>query len=123
MEINLKKQILTYSFAFALVMGIYAGATHVSAQMTGAYGDASVGSKEVKRAAKFAVSQQSTSTKAKLTLVQIVKAEQQVVAGMNYRLILTVADKHGKKSTATTVVYQDLKNHLSLTSWKAGDHE
>lgn len=118
----MKKQILTYSFAIAVVLGVHAVANSVSAQMiTGGYSDASVTSKEVKRAAKFAVSRHSTTSK--VTLVKIVKAEQQVVAGMNYRVVLSVADKRGKKGTATAVVYQDLKNHLSLTSWTAGDHE
>ncbi len=122
MEIIVKKQILSYSFAIALVLGIYASVTHVSAQMAGAYGDTSASSKEVKRAAKFAVDQRTLKTGSKVKLIKIVKAEQQVVAGMNYRIVLRAADKYGRRSTATAVVYQNLKNKLSLTSWKTGDY-
>lgn len=118
----MKKQILTYSFAVALVLGAYASATRVSAQMAGAYADTSTSSKEVRRAAKFAVDQRTLKTGSKVKLVAIVKAEHQVVAGMNYRMVLRVADKRGRHRTATAVVYQDLKNKLSLTKWKTGEH-
>lgn len=121
MEIIVKKQILSYSFAIAILLGVYASVNHVAAQMiVGGYADTSASSKEVKRAAKFAVDQRTSRTGGKVKLVKIVKAEQQVVAGMNYRLVLRVADKRGRHRTATVVVYQNLKNKLSLTSWKTG---
>ncbi len=86
--------------------------------MTGAYGDTSTSSKEVKRAAKFAVQQRTLRTGNRVTLIRVVRAEQQVVAGMNYRLVLRVADRRGRRRTATAVVFQSLKDQLSLTSWK-----
>ena len=121
MEIFVKKQILYYTFAVALVMGIYAGANCISAQMAGGYSDISASSKEVKRAARFAVQQRLFRTGNKVTIVRIVKAEQQVVAGLNYRMVLRVADRRGRRRTATVIVYKDLKNQLSLTSWSSGE--
>lgn len=117
----MKKQILYYTFAIALVVGVNAGANRVSAQIAGGYSDISASSKEVKRAVRFAVQQRMLRTGNKVTLVKIVKAERQVVAGLNYRIVLGVADRRGRRRTATVVVYQDLKDHLSLTSWKTGD--
>jgi len=121
MEIFVKKQILYYTFAIALIMGVYAGANRVSAQMAGGYSDLSASSKEVKRAARFAVQQRILRTGNRVTLVKIVKAERQVVAGLNYRIVLRVADRRGRRRTTTVVVYQDLKDHLSLTRWSSGD--
>ena len=118
----MKKQFLYYSLAIVVVFGIYATANGVAAQMmTGAYGDTSTSSKEVKRAAKFAVQQRTLRTGNTVKLVKVVKAEQQVVAGINYRLVLRVADRRGRRRRATVVVFQSLKNQLSLTSWKAGE--
>jgi hypothetical protein len=88
--------------------------------ITGAYGDADVTDTEVVAAAKFAI-----ATKKKkdpmLKLVSIEKAQQQVVAGMNYALCLKVhgkGDKAGKNHLVHTVVYHDLKNKMSLTSFE-----
>ncbi len=118
----MKKQFLYYSLAIIFVCGASAATSRVSAQvMTGAYGDASASTKEVKRAAKFAVQQRTLRTGNTVMLVKVVKAESQVVAGMNYRLVLRVADRRGQRRTATAVVFQSLKNQLSLTSWKAGE--
>ena len=118
----MKTRVLSYSVSIALAFGIYPSASYVSAQITGGYGDASASSKEVKRAAKFAVEQRTLRTGNKVALVRVVKAEMQVVAGLNYRMVLRVSDKWGRRRTATAVVYQELKNRLSLTSWKPGEH-
>jgi hypothetical protein len=64
----------------------------------GAYGPASTTSKEVVQAAEFAVAAQqkvirtaSGNSSARLRLVRIDAAEQQVVAGINYHLRFIVA--------------------------------
>ncbi len=65
-------------------------------------------------AAKFAVAKHD----ANLTFQAIEKAEQQVVAGMNYRMTLRVLDA-GKARQATAVVWHKLGNAgHELTSWK-----
>ncbi len=119
----MKKQILYYSIAIALLIGVYAGANRVAAQdgqITGGYGDASVTDKDVKSAAAFAVRTRAARTNKKLTLVKIQKAEIQVVAGLNYRLCMRVRDARGRRSTVTAVVYKSLQNRRSLSRWKAG---
>ena len=118
----MKTRVLSYSVSIALAFGIYASASCVSAQITGGFGDASASSKEVKRAAKFAVEQRTLRTGNKVALVRVVKAEIQVVAGLNYRMVLRVSDKRGRRRTATVVVYQNLKNRLSLTGWKSSEN-
>ena len=51
------------------------------------------------------------------TLVKILQAQQQVVAGMNYKLVLRVrAD--GSERDAEVVIYQNLKHQYEVTSWR-----
>lgn len=66
---------------------------------------------EVLKAAQFAVKAHD----AKLTLQSINAAEQQVVAGINYKLKLTTSD--GRKADA--VVWCKLDGSYELTSWQA----
>jgi hypothetical protein len=55
-----------------------------------------------------------------ISLISIDKAEQQVVAGMNYKVCLKV--RNGKRVRyATAVVYRDLKGKRSLSSWDWGE--
>ena len=88
--------------------------------MTGGYGDTSVADKDVRKAANVAVTSRSRSTGKTLTLVRIVKAEVQVVAGLNYRVCMTVREGRKRARTVTAIVYKDLKNRRSLSRWKSG---
>ncbi|MEY4387955.1 MAG: hypothetical protein RLY20_3238 [Verrucomicrobiota bacterium] len=93
---------------------------------SGGYAAASVTNKEVCTAAAFAIEahqkalQETNITKgAKLELVAILKAEQQVVAGMNYCLQLKVK-LNGKEKTAETLVWWQpwrKPDPYKLTSW------
>ncbi|MEQ1921743.1 MAG: cystatin domain-containing protein [Pyrinomonadaceae bacterium] len=120
----MKKQILYYSFAIALLIGVYAGATHVAAQdgqITGGYGDAAVDSKETKKIARFAVKARAKRTNKSLKLVRIVKAETQVVRGLNHRICMDVREGRKKSRRVTVVVWEDINNRpLQLTNWKTG---
>jgi len=69
-------------------------------------------------AANFAV-QTRAKKDASLKLISIERAERQVVAGANYRLCLAV-NSNNKRQEATAVVYQNLQNKFSLTSWTIG---
>jgi hypothetical protein len=83
----------------------------------GGYSKVSVTQPEVKAAAEFAVAAQS---EAKLELVKVLRAEQQVVAGMNYKLTLSVKDD-GKSKTVEAIVWEQpwrKPNRYQLTSWK-----
>jgi hypothetical protein len=88
--------------------------------ITGGYGDADVTDADVVAAAKFAIATKKKKDPA-LKLVSIEKAQQQVVAGMNYALCLKVhgkGDKAGKNHLVHTIVYLNLKNKMSLTSFE-----
>lgn len=117
----MKKHIIFCSFVALFLFGIFAAESRVSAQeMTGGYGDASVLDKDVRKAANIAIANRSRSTGKTLTLVKIIKAEVQVVAGLNYRVCMSVREGRKRAKTVTAVVYKDLRNRRSLTNWKTG---
>jgi len=88
----------------------------VQPALAGGYSSAEI-DPEVRKVAEFAVKAQAKGTGKSLQLVKILKAEHQVVAGLNYRLEIEVADgsKHLK---ARAVVWKKLGGSLSLTSWE-----
>jgi hypothetical protein len=104
-----------------LMLGVVM-ASPVAAQ-PGAPAPAGVKDKEVVKAAQFAVKAASKDG-AKVTLVKVLSAKTQVVAGINY--ILTLQVKQGKKvRTAKTVVWEQAwrKVPYELTSWKFTDEK
>jgi hypothetical protein len=92
----------------------------------GGYTTASVTNNEVVAAANFAIKAQQSTMKEKkdldppnLELVKILQAEQQVVAGANYRLKLKVK-LNGKTTTAEAIVWWQAwrkPDPYQLTSW------
>ena len=86
--------------------------------IVGGYADASNSDPEVVAAARFAINTEKTKLHARITLLSIRHAEVQVVAGLNYRLCLKVKIK-GKARNVNVVVYKNLKQKYSLTSWSA----
>jgi len=114
---------LRYSLLIVIAIGslsLYGAAQ--TPPITGGYGNASVSSKEVRNAAKFAVRTHGKQEGKPITLVKINRAEQQVVSGMNYRLCMTV--RHGKKGEAhdvIAIVYQPIRKPMELTSFEHGD--
>lgn len=92
--------------------------------MVGGYSKVPVTDPEVRAAAEFAISAQSKATRrlserqpSKLELLRILRAEEQVVAGMNYRLTLRVKQGSNER-IAEVVVFQALKPAKDeLTSW------
>lgn len=81
----------------------------------GGYSESAIDA-EAKAAAVFAVEAEAKTTGRRLRLVEVDKVERQVVAGLNYRLELTVEDG-GKTIHVQTVVWQKLDGTFSLTSW------
>ena len=120
----MKRQLIFCSFILALVFGVSAAFTTVSAQteepMTGGYANASITDINVKKAAAFAVRTRSKNTGKRITILNIRKAETQVVAGLNYRICMSVREGRRSVRTVTVVVYRDLRQKLSLTRWKRG---
>ncbi len=115
------------TFLMIAVIGIIFGcAANTFAQipepMVGGYRTIDASDKAVVAAADFAVKKQAKTRKAVINLVAVNSAMQQVVAGMNYQMCLSVevADRKMKKTvpqTVQTVVFRDLKGKYKLTSW------
>ena len=90
----------------------------VSAQIrTGGYKAVPTDDPEVVAAADFAVNEQGRKQEISISLVSIEHAEQQVVAGINYRLCLKV-EIDGETQEIKVVVYRNLSKEYSLTSWE-----
>jgi hypothetical protein len=98
--------------------------------MPGGYSKASVTDKEVMAAADFAIGAQQKAMQdskgdktGKLELVKILGAEQQVVAGMNFRLKLQVKTDGVEKQAEAVVWWQSWRkpDPYQLTSWKWSD--
>jgi hypothetical protein len=122
---KIKLSILTI-FAALLIFG--GGARVCRAQeepVTGGYAKADAADKEVVAAANFAVKKRSRTTKTGTTLIAVKNAEVQVVAGLNYQICMKVRFQRKSKKTdeqfVQVVVYRNLKNVFSLTSWAAKD--
>ena len=111
--------------AFALLLIVFACSSAAFAQrepVVGGYAEVSVKDKTVVKAAKFAVTQRAKTQNTKVNLVEIKNAKMQVVAGRNYEICL-MTNYLNKRSNqlvdqfVRVVVYRNLKNKYSLTSW------
>ena len=92
---------------------LFCGNTRASAQVLGGYSPAPVNDPQVQAAAKFAV----RSHDPQLKLIGVAQAQQQVVAGQNFRLTLKVEDQ-GANRVADAVVWLKLDGKHDLTSWQ-----
>lgn len=105
--------IATITASFLLVGCV---STPEQSPTVGGYSEVSTSDPEVNAAAQFAVSTHADDTGEVMELQHVIQAEQQVVAGMNYRLRLGVIEG-GRSGTADAVVYRDPEGQYSLTSW------
>jgi len=95
-------------------------------QISGGWVSAAATKPEVVAAANFAVAEQAKviqkeqKTVAKLSLVAIISAEEQVVSGMNYHLTLKVKLNGKRKKAEATVWWQAWNKDApyKLTAWK-----
>jgi hypothetical protein len=90
--------------------------------VAGGYVDADATNADVVAAANFALKKRGKAQKAVVSLVSISRARMQVVAGTNYEVCVEIdvkrkADKKADRQFARAVVYRNLKNKFSLTSW------
>ncbi|KAK1381883.1 Cysteine proteinase inhibitor [Heracleum sosnowskyi] len=60
---------------------------------------------EIQAIAKFAVSEHNNESKTHVTYMKIVKGEKQVVAGINYRLIIEAKDRNEMIQHYEAIVY------------------
>lgn len=105
-------------------IGLCAAGPAVRERLVGGYAETSTTNAEVIAAAELAVTAQTAEMRkgdpaASLTLVKILSANQQVVAGMNYRMNLKVKTG-GVEREAEAVVWWQAWNRQTpyrLTSW------
>lgn len=112
MKLNIRAFIGLAAFA-----AVFAFTSASSAQMVGGYKAIAVTDAGAVAAADFAISAQSAKTEVEYQLEELVKAERQVVQGMNYRLCMEVSNGSDDSFYVQAVVYVDLKGNRKLTSW------
>ena len=89
-----------------------------AAQVAGAWAPADAFSPEVQEAARFAVQTFAVQNKARVLYKDVVKARQQVVAGLNFELQLQVTLDGASRSVSATVWRQpDGTYRLQSWSW------
>ncbi len=113
----MKKYLLNKMMLLIFVLVL---ALTTSAQIkTGGYKVAATDDERVVAAANFAIEKRvETNTEQEgLTLDSVDKAEIQVVAGINYRICMTVSIED-ESQQVQAVVYQNLKKIYSLKSWE-----
>ncbi len=88
-------------------------------QIAGGYAETSNTDPDALAAARFAVRSEAQKLHTRISFRSIQRAEVQVVAGLNYRLCMTVRIKR-KTREVSVVVYKNLKQNYSLTSWAVG---
>ena len=123
---NLKIAVSPLLLTLVAVSTSYAAPIAV-APIAGGYAPTSVSKPDIKLAAKAAVMQHGAKEKKSIKLVAIERAEQQVVAGVNYRMTLKIKHgkiKHGAKAERAkaervkAVVYKNLQGKFALSSWE-----
>ncbi len=111
-----------YLQLFALLAVVFGTASINFAQTVGGFKKVPTDNTGVVAAANFAVETQAEKTEAGIELLTVHKAEQQVVAGMNFKMCLQVNVADGTtddpfEQYANVVVYRTLKNEFTLKSW------
>jgi len=118
------KKIMTLIAPWLFLLAACADVTSAPRSIPGGYAAVPVNQSEVTQAAAFAVEAERQALKAarqpaSLELVSVLSAEQQVVAGVNYRLSLKVK-RNGQEQVADAVVWWQAwrqPDPYRLTSW------
>ena len=88
----------------------------VNQVLAGAWVPADTFSPEVQEAARFAVQTFAVQNKARVLYKEVTQARQQVVAGLNFELLILVTWE-GTHRTAQATVWRKLDGNYSLQSW------
>ncbi len=112
--------LFSYTRAMKIFLGLVLLGSLSLAQIAGGFSKADVKDPQVIAAAKYALETKNTAMKRSgnraYTLLEIEKAQIQVVAGLNYRVCIKV--KLGSiVRSADTLVYQNLQQQYRLSSW------
>jgi hypothetical protein len=113
------KFLLAAVFVSALVFSF--GIFRAGAQDVGAYSKAETDDSEVATAANFAMKAREktlrkTDKDATVALLEILSASKQVVAGVNYKMLLKVSVNY-KDQIVEIVVWKKLSDDYELSSW------
>jgi hypothetical protein len=111
------KQVLLAALALVILCAAAPSASAQEPRVMGGYSERSTTDRGVAAAAAFAVRERGRRTGRRLTLVAVRRAETQVVAGRNYRLLLSVREGRAARDV-TAVVHENLRRRLSLESWE-----
>ena len=97
------------------------GVASVRAEVCGGYSKAETDDSEVAAAANFAMKARQKALRksdkdANVSLTEIISASKQVVAGINYKMLLKVNINY-KDQIVEVVVWKKLSDEYELTSW------
>ncbi len=124
---KIKLSVFAIFIALFIALGSASNCFGQTEQITGGYGDADVKDAEVVKAANFAIKKGAKRQKATIKLVSVKKAQMQVVAGLNYQICMQITSKKSRRKAVEqfvkVVVYRNLKNTYSLTSWTIQNDE
>ena len=112
--------VVTILVALSVTFGCVIVGLAQTRPIVGGYKVVATDNPEVVAAAEFAVGEQGRKQESTITLVSVEKAEQQVVAGMNYKLCLkvTVGDEGDEPQDVKVLVFRSLQKQYSLKSWE-----
>lgn len=71
---------------------------------------------DVQEAARFAVQKQALLTQSRLIYKDVLSAQTQIIAGLNFQLKVLVIDQDLPRYARVTV-WRNLQNQYSLTQW------
>lgn len=87
--------------------------------LAGGFASAQRKDPQVIKAANFAIAERNQQAASKLVLKQILQAQTQVVAGLNFKLCLKVKQTAPLQTiTVQATVYQNLEQKMELSLWQ-----
>lgn len=111
--------LLLLFFFFFAAGGLPGGAAAPRGPLVGGYSKIKdVKDPHIKEIGKYAVSENNKQTGGSLLFVRVVSGRQQVVAGMNYDLVIEATDGAAKGRYEAVVYERAWENYRSLTSFK-----
>ena len=105
------------SFLIGFAVGLLAFSAFAAPVLSGGYEPADTDNSDVMLASRYLANEVSTESNLSVDVVDIQAASTQVVAGINYRLCLSVTVNDDHRRHLSGVVYKPLSGGLLLTRW------
>jgi hypothetical protein len=83
---------------------------------TGGWTQADTFNADVQEAARFAVQKQAVLTQSRLIYKDVLSAQTQIIAGLNFQLKVSVTEQDSPRYARVTV-RRNLQNQYTLTQW------